>query len=179
MQTNTGEKATDMHLFTPSNSDAEMKRTVMETPLGRMAIEAEKNAITAVFYTDEAVMASEDQLLQEAQKQLQQYFAGMRKEFDLPLKPEGTPFQLAAWEALQKIPYGETRTYGQQAAMMGKAAAARAVGGANHKNPIAIIIPCHRVVAADGMGGYAAGADKKQYLIALEGQNKAQNEDEK
>lgn len=140
----------------------------MATPLGKMAIETENGAITAVYFTAEELCACEDELLLEAQKQLQQYFTGERKVFDLPLRPKGTSFQLAAWEALQRILYGERRTYGQQAAMMGCPGAARAVGGANHRNPIAIIVPCHRVVAKDGIGGYATGLDKKQFLLSLE-----------
>lgn len=147
----------------------------MATPLGKIAIETENEAITAVYFTEEEMCTCEDKLLQEARKQLLQYFAGERKAFDLPLKPKGTPFQLAAWEALRKIPYGETRTYGQQAAMMGCPGAARAVGGANHRNPIAIIVPCHRVVAADGIGGYATGLDKKQFLLSLEQKGSAKN----
>ena len=145
-------------------------RLVMETPIGRMAVEAENKAITAVYFTDEELLSSDEKLLQEAQKQLQQYFAGERSTFELPLRLQGTPFQLSAWHALQQIPYGETRTYGQQAVMMGKPKAVRAVGGANHHNHIAVIIPCHRVVAADGIGGYATGVDKKHFLLALEKQ---------
>lgn len=141
---------------------------IIDTPLGRMSIEAEKGAITAAYYTDEELLPSDEKVLQEAQKQLQQYFDGERTAFDLPLRPKGTAFQLAAWAALQRIPYGETRTYGEQAAMMGRPTAVRAVGGANHRNPIAIIVPCHRVVAAEGLGGYASGVEKKQFLLEME-----------
>lgn len=148
------------------------QRTVMETPIGHMAIEAENNAITAIFFTEEEGAAPATKLLQQAQKQLQQYFAGERKAFDLPLQPEGTAFQQKAWQALRSIPYGETLTYGRQAALMGCEKAARAVGGANHRNPIAIIIPCHRVVAAKGLGGYGGGMDKKAWLLAHEEKHK-------
>ncbi len=144
------------------------QKFVMETPIGRVAIEAENNAITAVFFTEEEVVAPEGKLLQEAQKQLQQYFCSERKEFDLPIRFKGTRFQEKAWQVLLQIPYGETITYGEEAKRMGQPKAARAVGGANHHNPIAIIIPCHRVVAAHGMGGYGSGLEKKEYLLALE-----------
>jgi methylated-DNA-[protein]-cysteine S-methyltransferase len=108
----------------------------------------------------------------EAVRQFEEYFAGKRTVFDLPLDwPEyATPFQRQCWDALLTIPYGETRSYGQQAALLGKPGAARAVGQANHHNPLAIIVPCHRVIAADGgLGGYGGGLDTKQALLALEG----------
>lgn len=111
----------------------------------------------------------ESALLAEAEQQLNEYFAGLRQEFDLPLAPKGTAFQRQVWAALQQIPYGETRTYGQLAALLGRPKAARAVGGGCHNNPIGIIIPCHRVVGADGsLTGYAAGPEAKQYLLELE-----------
>lgn len=115
---------------------------------------------------------AEEPLLQEAEEQLNEYFAGVRREFDLPLAPQGTPFQQAVWAELQKIPYGETRTYGQLAAALGKPRASRAVGGACHCNPVAILIPCHRVVGANGsLTGYAGGLDIKEYLLELEKQD--------
>lgn len=146
----------------------EKKRLIMETPLGHLAIEGENKAITAVYFTNEELLQTNEKLLQRAQKQLQEYFVGERRAFDLPLLLTGTPFQLAAWEALQQIPYGEMWTYGQQAKRMGYPNASRAVGGANHKNPIAIIIPCHRVVSKNGLGGYAMGKEKKRFLLELE-----------
>lgn len=149
-----------------------MERLVIQTPIGRLAIEAEMERITAVYFTEEECCPSASKILQRAGKQLQEYFAGERKEFDLPLCPKGTAFQQKAWQALCSIPYGEKRTYGWQAAEMGSPKAARAVGGTNHKNPIVIVIPCHRVVAANGIGGYGAGVDKKEFLLALEKQYK-------
>jgi len=102
--------------------------------------------------------------------QLRQYFAGKRQQFDLPLALAGTPFQLSVWEELSRIPYGETRSYGQIADRLGKHGAARAVGMANHVNPIPIIIPCHRVVRHDGsLTGYAGGLNIKESLLSLEG----------
>lgn len=112
----------------------------------------------------------ETALLVEARKQLAEYFAGQRSSFSLPLAPEGTVFQKDVWQQLEQIPYGETRTYGQIAAALGKPTASRAVGGANHNNPIAIMIPCHRVIGANGkLTGYAGGLDLKEKLLRLEG----------
>ena len=101
--------------------------------------------------------------------QVQEYLAGKRREFDLPLDLRGTPFQIACWEALLAIPYGEKRTYAQQAVAVGRPAAVRAVGAANGANPVAIVVPCHRVVAAGGkLGGYGGGLPLKARLLALE-----------
>lgn len=112
-------------------------------------------------------------LLVKAKNELEEYFDGKRKEFDLPLKQEGTEFQKKVWNALSKIPYGETRTYKEIAKMIGNEKASRAVGMANNKNNIPIIIPCHRVIGSNGkLVGYALGLDMKQYLLDLESKNK-------
>lgn len=112
-------------------------------------------------------------LLLEAKRQLQEYLEGKRKEFELPIEQEGTKFQKQVWEALRKIPYGETRTYKEIAKMVGNEKASRAVGMANNKNSIPIIIPCHRVIGSNGkLVGYALGLDVKQYLLDLENKNK-------
>lgn len=145
-----------------------MEYTVIDSPVGHIVIEALNGAIERVAFTDEEWKPSGNKLLQEAEKQLQQYFAGERKVFDLPVRLHGTDFQQKAWQVLTQIPYGETITYGQQANRMGHPNACRAVGGANHKNPIAIIIPCHRVVSGNGLGGYATGTEKKRFLLELE-----------
>lgn len=109
-------------------------------------------------------------VLRETIRQLDAYFAGHLHRFDLPLEPTGTQFQRQVWAALQEIPYGETRSYGDLAREVGRAGGARAVGQANRNNPIGVIVPCHRVVAADGsLGGYAGGLDRKRRLLALEG----------
>lgn len=101
-----------------------------------------------------------------AATQLDEYFRGKRREFDLLVRPRGTPFQLAAWRQLQRIPYGMTISYAEEARRIGNPRATRAVGGANGKNPIPIVIPCHRVVAADGtLGGFSAGIDRKRWLL--------------
>ena len=105
-----------------------------------------------------------------APAQLREYFAGTRRTFDLPLAPRGTAFQQRVWAALRAIPYGETCTYGELAAAIGSPSASRAVGMANHHNPIPIVIPCHRVIGANGtLTGYAGGLEIKRKLLALEG----------
>lgn len=106
----------------------------------------------------------------DAANQLMEYLAGRRRLFELPLELRGTPFQLEVWHALERIPYGETRTYSQVAAEIGRPGASRAVGSANRANPIPIIVPCHRVVpASGGVGDYAFGPDMKRFLLRLEG----------
>lgn len=109
------------------------------------------------------------EVLAETERQLREYFSGARRVFDVLLKPDGTAFFQSVWKALQEIPYGETRTYGDIAKAVGKPKAARAVGMANHHNPIMIIIPCHRVIGANGqLVGYAGGLDVKRRLLDLE-----------
>jgi methylated-DNA-[protein]-cysteine S-methyltransferase len=105
-----------------------------------------------------------------ARAQLTEYFAGTRRDFDLPLAPRGTPFQLRVWQALRAIPFGAVRTYGDVARDIGQPLAMRAVGQANGRNPLPIVIPCHRVIAGDGtIGGYSGGLHVKHRLLALEG----------
>ncbi len=147
-----------------------------ESPLGRIVIAASESAITHLYFTNErnfpGAEMRETALLNKAAVQLEQYFAGERHSFTLPLAPEGTAFQQKVWAALQEIPYGQTRSYGQIALAVGNGKAARAVGGANNKNPISIIIPCHRVIGSDGkLVGYGGGLDKKASLLALERQH--------
>jgi methylated-DNA-[protein]-cysteine S-methyltransferase len=102
--------------------------------------------------------------------ELQEYGAGQRREFSFDVSAQGTPFFMAVWEHLLRIPFGQTRTYGEIAAAMGQPGAARAVGSANHHNPVPLVIPCHRVVAADGtLGGFGGGVDLKRRLLELEG----------
>lgn len=111
-------------------------------------------------------------LLEETARQLREYFAGQRREFSLPLSPRGTAFQRQVWEALCTIPYGETRSYGEIARQIGSPKACRAVGMANHRNPISIVIPCHRVVGAHGtLTGYGGGLAAKEFLLRLEREN--------
>ena len=111
-----------------------------------------------------------------AVKELEEYFQGKRKEFTVPCRPEGTDFQKRVWEALTRIPYGETRTYKEIAVEAGNPKASRAVGMANNKNPVPIIIPCHRVIGSDGkLTGYAGGLGVKEFLLNLERENRDEN----
>ena len=108
--------------------------------------------------------------LMQARVQLKEYFGGHRRSFDLPLSPRGTTFQLSVWHALTEIPYGQTRSYGQQAARIGQPQSVRAVGAANGRNPLPIVIPCHRVIGANGsLTGFGGGLPVKQFLLRLEG----------
>lgn len=148
-----------------------MSTRAIKTPIGPLTLQADEAAVTAIrFGAGGAQDASP--LLDAAEAQLREYFAGARRTFDLPLAPHGTAFQQRVWTALRAIPYGETRTYGELAAAIGSPNASRAVGMANHRNPISIVIPCHRVIGANGtLTGYAGGLEIKQKLLALEGIN--------
>lgn len=144
-----------------------------ETAIGRIGIAEEGGAITNVFFggtvSPKSFVEKETPLLCQAAKQLEEYFAGTRKEFSLPCAPQGTPFQREVWDALLEIPYGETRTYGEIASCLGRPTASRAVGAANSRNPISFIVPCHRVVGAGGkLTGYAGGIPLKQRLLDME-----------
>ncbi len=145
------------------------------TPIGMILIEEEDGYITAL-YTCEGTFGVEDEeteLIKRTYDELCEYFAGQRREFDIPQKPNGTRFQQRVWEALRRIPYGQTRSYGEIAAQIGNPKAARAVGGANNRNPILILTPCHRVIGADGsLVGFGAGIDIKEKLIELEGKTR-------
>jgi len=140
---------------------------LISTPLGDMCLTEENDCIVSFLWGGSG--NDETPLLTEAAQQLSDYFAGHRRTFDLPLAPKGTDFQQSVWRALTEIPYGETRSYGEIAKALGNPNASRAVGMANHRNPIPIIIPCHRVIGADGsLTGYGGGLPRKKYLLALE-----------
>ena len=142
---------------------------IITTPVGHLRIDATDSAIIGVNRTNEAPCPPETPLLKECVRQLNAYFAGQLTDFDLPLHMEGTAFRMKVWQALRCIPYGETRSYGQLAAVIGQPGASRAVGGANHHNPISIIVPCHRVIGADGsLTGYGEGLDMKEWLLEHE-----------
>lgn len=148
-----------------------MSTRAIKTPIGPLTLEADENAVTAIRFSAGGAQDASP-LLDAAEAQLREYFAGARRTFDLPLAPHGTAFQQRVWAALRAIPYGETRTYGELAAAIGNPSASRAVGMANHRNPIPIIIPCHRVIGANGtLTGYAGGLEIKRRLLALEGSN--------
>jgi methylated-DNA-[protein]-cysteine S-methyltransferase len=153
--------------------------TVFESPIGPLAIEvSDDGALQEIrFRVAPAIVPAESAgriagatlVLHQVIDQLNDYFAGRRREFDLPLAPKGTPFQLSVWRELERIPYGTTISYAELARRIGKPSAVRAVGAANGANPIPIIIPCHRVIGANGtLVGYGGGLHIKRSLLALE-----------
>ena len=142
---------------------------VFAFPVGRLLLACRDGKLVRIERTDEACQNSGEELLLRAKAQLDEYFAGRRRAFDLPLAVEGSAFQKSVWAALVTSPYGETRTYGELAAQIGRPKACRAVGGANHGNPLSIVIPCHRVIGADGsLTGYGGGLPMKKFLLDLE-----------
>lgn len=141
-----------------------------DSPLGPVRLDARGDALTAIHLGADPPApghaGGDAPVLAEARAQLEAYFAGTRRAFDLPLAPDGTPFQRRVWDALVAIPFGETISYGELARRIGKPHASRAVGVANSKNPIAIVVPCHRVIGADGsLTGYAGGLPIKRWLL--------------
>lgn len=150
-----------------------MYTKIMDSPIGSLILRADDRGICEIRLRREGEMIRENAvcpLLVEAERQLQVYFTGQRMAFDLPLSMQGTPFERAVWGQLRAISYGETKTYGQIAAQLGKPAASRAVGAACGRNPLLIVVPCHRVVGGAGrLTGFAAGLDAKRSLLALEG----------
>lgn len=154
----------------------------MDSPVGKLRLIAGDSGLRAILWgaEDAARIASIDEselvegsipVLDRAVAQLEEYFAGTRREFNLPLDPLGTPFQQSAWMVLRTIPYGRTISYGQQALQLGDPNKARAVGAANGKNPLSIVVPCHRVIGSTGqLTGFAAGLDVKSWLLDHERQ---------
>ncbi len=150
--------------------------THLDTPLGRLSLVANDHGLCGVYFPqhkgapDVSGEARPDHpALRAACQQLSEYFRGQRRAFDVPLAPEGTAFQQRVWSQLRAIPYGETRGYGDLATLLGQPTASRAVGLANGRNPLSIIVPCHRVIGRDGsLTGYAGGLDAKRWLLALE-----------
>ena len=153
-----------------------MRYAITPSPLGDIAVVWSQAGLRHTWFcqTDGATPppSSWQRVAQPAYSagaQLAEYFAGRRTAFDLPLDPRGTPFQLRVWAALRDIPYGATASYGQVASRLGQPGAARAVGGANNRNPLPIVVPCHRVIGADGaLVGYGGGLHVKEYLLQLE-----------
>ena len=150
-----------------------MERRIVSSAIGPLTLYAEEGALARLDFGDTDRGGGEPDrekaLLDEARRQLDAYFRGELRAFDLPLRLEGTLFQEACWAALRAISYGETRTYGDIARAVGREKALRAVGGALHVNPVPIIVPCHRVIgAAGGLTGYAGGLEAKRFLLALE-----------
>lgn len=152
-----------------------LKAFIMETKLGPIGIAERDGYVTHVFFgntvTPKEYTLEETPLLRLAATQIEEYFSGVRKTFDLPLQPDGTAFEKSVWEALRAIPYGETRSYGDIAEQIGNPKACRAVGHANSKNPLSIVVPCHRVIGVHGkLTGYAGGLQMKKALLLLERQ---------
>ncbi|MGP4000261.1 methylated-DNA--[protein]-cysteine S-methyltransferase [Streptomyces sp. 8N706] len=154
----------------------ERSHTVVESPVGRLTLVATDGVLSGLYMTEQRHRPAEDTFgtpdaapFTEAAQQVEAYFAGELTDFALPLHLEGTPFQRRVWSALRAIPYGATITYGQLAERLGNPSASRAVGLANGRNPIGIIVPCHRVVGAGGsLTGYGGGLDRKRRLLDLE-----------
>ena len=147
------------------------QRLAIDTPVGRLVLEGTDDALTRVHLANRAPLgeaAAASAALRHAARQLNEYFEGTRTTFDVALAPSGTAFQLEVWHQLSLIPYGEVITYRELAQRVGRPQGFRAVGQANGRNPLAIIVPCHRVVASDGLGGYAGGLDVKRALLELE-----------
>lgn len=153
--------------------------TTYQSPLGPLELVASHDGLVAVLWPDDSpervrlagdmVEAPENDVLVQTVTQLDEYFGGTRQSFDVPLDLRGTEFQVAAWTALADIPFGETATYGEQAAWLGRPKAVRAIGAANGRNPVSIVLPCHRVVGANGsLTGFAGGLAAKRFLLDLE-----------
>jgi methylated-DNA-[protein]-cysteine S-methyltransferase len=159
----------------------QLYRTTMPSPVGELTLVADDTALRLISFPSDAptsvdptdidrdvidVAAGEHAVLAIAARQLQEYFDGSRTDFDIPLAPEGTPFQQQAWSVLRSIPFGATMSYGEQAAALGDRKRARAVGAANGRNPIPIIVPCHRVVGSNGhLTGFGGGIESKAWLL--------------
>ncbi len=149
----------------------------MESPIGKLRLSGSSCGLAGLHMQehehapeDRSGWVQDDALFVSARRQLTEYFQGRRQQFDLPLDLRGTDFQRAVWAALCEIPFGQTLTYGEQAKRIGNPKGMRAVGAANGRNPIAIIVPCHRVIGADGtLTGYAGGIERKRWLLAHEG----------
>lgn len=151
----------------------------MDSPVGRLKLVASDKGLAAILWEDDKpnrtrvrtyVEHNAHPVLLEAERQLKEYFAGGRTSFSLVLDPNGTEFQQAVWKALSTIPYGETRTYGDIARQIGNEKAVRAVGAANGRNPISIVVPCHRVIGSSGeLTGFAGGLEAKATLLSMEG----------
>ena len=165
------------------SSIAQMMYTTMESPIGELLLLGDGDALRGLYMQDgrkpRAIATGWEESTEpfaDVKRQLDEYFAGNRTTFDIPLAAEGAPFEREVWHALEEIPYGEPVSYGEIARRVGQPTAARAVGLANGRNPIAVIVPCHRVIGADGtLTGYGGGLERKRLLLELErGQGRLQ-----
>jgi methylated-DNA-[protein]-cysteine S-methyltransferase len=145
---------------------------LLDTPVGRLAVATDGSAVLSIMIANDRVSGlsqAETPVAMQTINELEEYFAGKRKEFGIPIRMNGTAFQIRVWNELLKIPHGSVTTYGEIAARIGKPGAARAVGMACNRNPLLIVVPCHRVVGQNGsLTGYVAGTDKKRMLLELE-----------
>ncbi len=156
---------------------------IIDSPIGKLKLVASAEGLVAILWDNESprrvpladlVESHSDRILLRTETELEEYFAGTREVFTVPLDMRGTPFQKQVWTALRNIPFGETRTYGQLAKQLGNPAATRAAGAANGRNPIAVIVPCHRVIGFSGkLTGFAGGLDAKAHLLNLEGRGES------
>jgi len=138
----------------------------VETPLGKMEITATENAVTSIYFVDTTQELNANEITDQTKRQLQEYFEGERETFDLPLDATGTDFQKQVWQALTRIEYGKTGSYSDIARMISNPKAVRAVGAANGKNPMTIVVPCHRIIGSNGsLTGYASGTERKAWLL--------------
>ncbi len=145
-----------------------------DAPIGRLVLECDADVLIGIWLPNERRHVRNDAddvppVLKETATQLDEYFAGERTDFDVPMELDGTDFQREVWSELTRIPYGETISYGELARRVGRPSAPRAVGQANGRNPIPVIVPCHRVLASNGIGGYGGGLKVKRQLLAVEG----------
>lgn len=154
----------------------QLRHAVMDSPLGALTLVMSERGLRGLYMeltkrplTAEITGPRDDAAAGDATRQLQEYFAGQRRTFDLPLDLHGTGFQVAVWQQLLGIPYGQTCSYGQIAGDLGDPRSVRAVGAANGRNPVSIVVPCHRVIGSNGaLTGYAGGLERKRYLLELE-----------
>jgi methylated-DNA-[protein]-cysteine S-methyltransferase len=178
----TADSRSSLHLmdrFVPPLTDATMLYSEVPTPIGPLLLVGDGQSLTALHLTPDHARLPVDArrdpaALRDVHEQIEAYFAGELTDFDVPLAPRGTPFQLAVWDALLDIPYGHTTSYGAIAATVGRPDAPRAIGACNGSNPIAVIVPCHRVIGSDGtLTGYGGGLERKRMLLELEAEHAA------
>ena len=170
--------ATRTHTEGARAMGAQVRRThtIVDSPVGELTVVAEEGALVGLYFEGhkrrpaaDTFGTRTDEGFEPVRQQLKEYFSGERREFDLPLAPQGEDFSRRVWDLLTSIPYGETWSYGELARRLGDPALAQAVGAANALNPLSVLLPCHRVVAADGsLRGYAGGLERKRFLLALE-----------
>jgi len=150
-----------------------LRVTILDSPLGEIVVAGDGDAVTGLWFAPLPALHDaerDDARFDRVARQLDEYFAGRRREFDVPVRVDGSPFERRVWREVRAIPYGQTASYGEIARRIGRPGAARAVGLANARNPVCVVVPCHRVVGADGaLTGYSGGLERKRALLTLEG----------